>query len=197
MWTKNLYTRRSAVTKCGSTILAGSTAARGRHSPHGLLSIGHCCFDADVPIHLSKQCIWNICVHSPHTKSAIKQRGTRAHMRVLKINTARAVAQRKKEKEKKKTQLSGQSSPGILQEGQHPSNDTRHIPHTSPSSSSSASPLLTFPDSDSLPMSQRHWATAFQCLTVTFMVGVMVQASSAAARYVMVLVLRNVTPSTL
>lgn len=101
MWTKNLYTRRSAVTKCGSTILAGSTAAQGRHSPHGLLSIGHCCFDADVPIHLSKQCIWNICVHSPHTKSAIKQRGTRAHMRVLKINTARAVAQRKKKRKKK------------------------------------------------------------------------------------------------
>lgn len=33
----------------------------------GLRSIGHCCFDAAVPIHFSRQCIWNTCVHSPQT----------------------------------------------------------------------------------------------------------------------------------
>lgn len=43
--------------------------------------------------------------------------------------------------------LNGQSSPGILQDGQHPSNGTRQIPQTSPSLSSSCS---------GLPVSQRH-----------------------------------------
>lgn len=50
---------------------------------HVLRSIGHCCFDAAVPIHFSKQCMWKTCVHSP--------------------------------------QISGQSSPGTLHDGQHPS----------------------------------------------------------------------------
>lgn len=56
--------------------------------------------------------------------------------------------------------LSGQSSPGILHEGQQPSYGTRQIPHTSPSPSSSAS---------AAPVSQRHWAIACQFFTCTFM----------------------------
>jgi hypothetical protein len=59
------------------------------------------------------------------------------------------------------TQLSGQSSPGILQLGQQPSYGTLQMPHTSPSSS-----IVCW----SVPVSQRHVATACQCFTVTFMV---------------------------
>jgi hypothetical protein len=57
--------------------------------------------------------------------------------------------------------LSGQSSPGTLQVGQHPSKGTRHIPHTSSSGS---------PFSSVLPVSHCHWAIACHCLTMTFMV---------------------------
>lgn len=35
--------------------------------PHGLRSIGHCCFEDSVSIHLRRQCMWKMCVHSPHT----------------------------------------------------------------------------------------------------------------------------------
>ena len=59
-----------------------------------------------------------------------------------------------------KNVLNGQSSPGILQDGQHPSYGTRQIPQTSPSLSSSCS---------GLPVSQRHCATACHRLTITFM----------------------------
>lgn len=55
--------------------------------------------------------------------------------------------------------LSGQSSPGILHEGQQPSNGTRQIPQTSPSPSSSGSWV---------PVSQRHWAIACHFLMLTF-----------------------------
>ena len=47
--------------------LAFDKSTKNEHSPHGLLSIGHCCLDDAVPIHCSKQCIWKTCVHSPHT----------------------------------------------------------------------------------------------------------------------------------
>lgn len=57
--------------------------------------------------------------------------------------------------------LKGQSSPGILQVGQHPSKGTRQIPQTSPS-------LSSLFGSD-FPVSHRHCATACQCLMVTFM----------------------------
>ena len=57
--------------------------------------------------------------------------------------------------------LNGQSSPGTLQVGQHPSKGTRHIPHTSSSGS---------PFSSVLPVSHCHWAMACHCLTMTFMV---------------------------
>ncbi len=57
--------------------------------------------------------------------------------------------------------LNGQSSPGTLQVGQHPSKGTRQIPHTS----SSRSPLSSI-----LPVSHCHWAMACHCLTMTFMV---------------------------
>lgn len=66
---------------------------------------------------------------------------------------------RKKEEE---AQLSGQSSPGILQLGQQPSNGTLQMPQTSPSSS-----VVWC----SVPVSQRHVATACQCFTVTFIGG--------------------------
>jgi hypothetical protein len=39
----------------------------GGDAPHVRRSMGHCCFDAGVPIHLRRQCIWKTCVHSPHT----------------------------------------------------------------------------------------------------------------------------------
>ena len=67
----------------------------------------------------------------------------------------RAMAQRKTT-----NALSGQSSPGILHDGQHPSYGTRQIPHTSPSSSGSLFPVF-----------QRHCATALQCLMWTFIGG--------------------------
>jgi hypothetical protein len=57
--------------------------------------------------------------------------------------------------------LNGQSSPGTLQVGQHPSKGTRQIPHTSSSGS---------PFSSVLPVSHCHWAMACHCLTMTFMV---------------------------
>ena len=57
--------------------------------------------------------------------------------------------------------LNGQSSPGTLQVGQHPSKGTRQIPHTSSSGS---------PFSSDLPVSHCHWAMACHCLTMTFMV---------------------------
>jgi hypothetical protein len=56
--------------------------------------------------------------------------------------------------------LNGQSSPGTLQVGQHPSKGTRQIPHTSSSGS---------PFSSVLPVSHCHWAMACHCLTMTFM----------------------------
>jgi hypothetical protein len=58
--------------------------------------------------------------------------------------------------------LRGQSSPGVLQVGQHPSNATRQIPHTSSSSSSSTCSV------DSVPMSHFQCAIACQCFTFTF-----------------------------
>ena len=57
--------------------------------------------------------------------------------------------------------LSGQSSPGTLQAGQHASKGSRQIPQTSSSSSSSV--WLT-----GLPVFQRHSATACQDLIVIF-----------------------------
>ena len=57
--------------------------------------------------------------------------------------------------------LNGQSSPGTLQVGQHPSKGTRQIPHTSSSGS---------PFSSVLPVSHCHWAMACHRLTMTFMV---------------------------
>jgi hypothetical protein len=63
--------------------------------------------------------------------------------------------------------LSGQSSPGTLQLGQHASNATRQMPQTSPSSSSCEA---DGPGSVVVPVSQRHWATPCQCLMTTFMV---------------------------
>lgn len=62
----------------------------------------------------------------------------------------------------KRDLLNGQSSPGTLQVGQHPSKGTRQIPHTSSSGS---------PFSSVLPVSHCHWAMACHCLTMTFMVG--------------------------
>lgn len=35
--------------------------------PQGCRSSGHCCFDDSVSIHLSRQCMWNTCVHVPQT----------------------------------------------------------------------------------------------------------------------------------
>jgi hypothetical protein len=61
----------------------------------------------------------------------------------------------------KRDLLNGQSSPGTLQVGQHPSKGTRQIPHTSSSGS---------PFSSVLPVSHCHWAMACHCLTMTFMV---------------------------
>jgi hypothetical protein len=61
----------------------------------------------------------------------------------------------------KRDLLNGQSSPGTLQVGQHPSKGTRQIPHTSSSGS---------PFSSILPVSHCHWAMACHCLTMTFMV---------------------------
>ena len=61
----------------------------------------------------------------------------------------------------KRNLLNGQSSPGTLQVGQHPSKGTRQIPHTSSSGS---------PFSSVLPVSHCHWAMACHCLTMTFMV---------------------------
>ena len=58
--------------------------------------------------------------------------------------------------------LSGQSSPGILHDGQQPSYGTRQIPQTSPSPSGSSGSVE--------PVSQRHCAIACQFFTVTFMV---------------------------
>jgi hypothetical protein len=57
--------------------------------------------------------------------------------------------------------LNGQSSPGTLHVGQHPSKGTRQIPQTSSSGS---------PFSSVLPVSHCHWAMACHCLTMTFMV---------------------------
>jgi hypothetical protein len=63
----------------------------------------------------------------------------------------------------KRDLLNGQSSPGTLQVGQHPSKGTRQIPHTSSSGS---------PFSSVLPVSHCHWAMACHFLTMTFMVWV-------------------------
>lgn len=46
------------------------TARQGegeRSVPHGLRSIGHCCLDESVLIHLRRQCMWKTWVHSPQT----------------------------------------------------------------------------------------------------------------------------------
>jgi hypothetical protein len=67
--------------------------------------------------------------------------------------------QPKAQQNETRNSLKGQSSPGILHDGQHPSNGTRQIPQTSPSSSWS---WFVF------PVFQRHWATALQCLMWTF-----------------------------
>ena len=56
--------------------------------------------------------------------------------------------------------LSGQSSPGILHDGQQPSYGTRQIPQTSPSPSGSSGSVE--------PVSQRHCAIACQFFIVTF-----------------------------
>lgn len=109
--------------------------------PQVLRSIGHCCFEAAVLNHFSRQCKWNTCVHSPQTKII----GSAYHV----PDTAKEL-------------LSGQSSPGILHDGQHPSKGTRQIPQTSLSPSVSSDPVF--------PVSQRHCATACQCLTVTFII---------------------------
>lgn len=58
-------------------------------------------------------------------------------------------------------QISGQSSPGILHDGQQPSYGTRQIPQTSPSLSVSSCSVE--------PVSQRQCATACQYFTLTFM----------------------------
>ena len=108
-------------------------------APHGLLSIGHWCFEAAVPIHFKRQCIWKTCVHSPQTIWKSEDRTWRSRVYSLK----------------------GQSSPGILHEGQHPSYGTRQMPQTSISPSSSTS---------SEPVSQRHCAIACHRFTVTFIV---------------------------
>lgn len=41
--------------------------------PHVRRSIGHCCLDAAVPIHLRRQCMWKTWLHSPHTVPQIYQ----------------------------------------------------------------------------------------------------------------------------
>ncbi|KAG9050718.1 hypothetical protein FS837_003056 [Tulasnella sp. UAMH 9824] len=65
--------------------------------------------------------------------------------------------------------LSGQSSPGTLQFGQHPSNGTRQIPQMSSSSSSSSAPPVAVTSlSLSLPVAHLQCATACQSLTTTF-----------------------------
>lgn len=46
-----------------------------RYSPHGRRSIGHCWFDAAVPIHFKRQCMWNTCVHSPQTAQVQPEMG--------------------------------------------------------------------------------------------------------------------------
>ena len=77
------------------------------------------------------------------------------------VRTDSAQAQHKRHKDTGtgRHALNGQSSPGILHDGQHPSYGTRQIPHTSSSSS--------FWSAD--PVFQRHCATALQCLMCTFM----------------------------
>ena len=85
--------------------------------------------------------------------------------------------------------LKGQSSPGVLQEGQQASNATRQIPQRSSSLSSLLLLLVVVVVVVSwgcwgseellllllllllvLRVSQRHWAMAFQRLTITFIV---------------------------
>src|SRR5947209_503071 len=89
-----------------------------RNAPHSLLSIGHCPFDAAVPIHLSKQCIWKTCEHLPQTAYRNKN-PNHSHRSANRLYA-----------------LKGQSSPGVLQEGQQASNATRQIPQRSSSLSS-------------------------------------------------------------
>jgi hypothetical protein len=141
------------------------------YSPHVRRSMGHCCFDGAVSIHLTRQCIWNTWLHSPQTVS----NHPNISYHIMSFATQRVSA------------LSGHSSPGILHAGQHASNATRQIPHTSPSSSSS-------PDAvESLPVSQRQCATACQCLTTTFMVDRRVSKCVCLVRHASV-VTRIVTP---
>jgi hypothetical protein len=44
------------------------------YSPHVRRSMGHCCFDGAVSIHLTRQCIWNTWLHSPQTVSSHPKR---------------------------------------------------------------------------------------------------------------------------
>jgi len=91
--------------------------------------------------------------------------------------------------------LKGQSSPGVLQEGQQASNATRQIPQRSSSLSSLLLLLVVVVVVVSwgcwgseelvlllllllvLRVSQRHWAMAFQRLTITFIVSSRIKAN--------------------
>ncbi len=152
--------------------------------PHGLRSIGHCCFELSVFIHLSRQCVWNTWLHSPQTNQARSESklpvgsrsrrgssyptwcGWEGHPGGLRPAGTGYL-------------LSGHPSPGVLQSGQHPSYATRQIPQTSSSSSSddsSSSPSCrpwfwngAAPERDVGGLRfHRHSATASNLLTVTF-----------------------------
>ena len=161
--------------------------ARARHDlPHGLRSIGHCCFELSVLIHLRRQCMWNTCEHSPQTGD----RTSRCQLECLDHEwrgeadcaaVGKAIRPPPAPRGRNRDLLSGHPSPGVLQSGQHPSYPTLQIPHTSSSSfssSSSSSPSASPPpevwpgpasgrDVGGLRF-HRQCATASNLLTVTF-----------------------------
>ena len=101
--------------------------------------------------------MWNTWLHSPHTTTT-----TKSALAAPSKKNNRPKREGRRRKKEEEAQLSGQSSPGILQLGQQPSNGTLQMPQTSPSSS-----VVWC----SVPVSQRHVATACQCFTVTFIGG--------------------------